>query len=84
MKLSVTKEWFEKRAALEGNHEIRACNCIGAQNGAPVCPCRMEGVTVENGRYVERRDLGPVTNTKPRNLIAATIRKDAADLEPRI
>jgi hypothetical protein len=22
-------------------HEAHACNCIGPQNGAPVCPCRM-------------------------------------------
>lgn len=59
VKLDITKEWFEKRAALEDGHEIRACHCIGPQNGAPVCPCRMEGVTIENGRYVEVRDLGP-------------------------
>lgn len=35
------------------------CNCIGPQGGQPVCPCQMRGVTVENGRYVQRIDLGP-------------------------
>lgn len=39
---------------------LHICNCIGPQNGQPVCPCRMRGVTEENGRYVEKRDLGPV------------------------
>lgn len=37
-----------------------ACACIGPQNGQPRCPCMMRNVTIENGRYVERRDLGPV------------------------
>lgn len=41
----------------------RICNCIGPQNGQPLCPCRMASVTVENGRYVLRRDLGPIKPT---------------------
>jgi hypothetical protein len=64
MKLNITGEWFMKRAALEADHEIgagmNACHCVGPQNGQPVCPCRMRGVEIENGRYIERRDLGPV------------------------
>lgn len=35
------------------------CHCIGPQNGQPVCPCQMRSVTIENGRYVRRIDLGP-------------------------
>ena len=35
------------------------CGCIGPQRGEPLCPCQMRYVTVENGRYVQRRDLGP-------------------------
>ena len=35
------------------------CNCIGPQNGQPLCPCAMRNVTVENGRYVRKEDLGP-------------------------
>lgn len=38
---------------------LHSCNCIGPQNGNPVCPCAMRGVTVENGRYVQKIDLGP-------------------------
>lgn len=38
-----------------------ACCCIGPQNGEPVCPCRMRNVTIENGRYVRKEDLGPVS-----------------------
>lgn len=68
MQLSITKEWFDKRAALEGDLEIgaglRACHCIGPQNGQPVCPCAMQSVTVENGRYVQRNDLGPASKEK--------------------
>lgn len=41
--------------------ETRACACIGPQNGQPLCPCRMRGVKIKNGRYVlPERDLGPV------------------------
>lgn len=62
--LQIIKEWFDRHAALEGDHEIgaglRACHCIGPQNGQPVCPCAMRGVTVEDGRYVQRSNLGPV------------------------
>ncbi|MGF6157787.1 hypothetical protein M2267_003046 [Ensifer sp. KUDG1] len=60
MKLDISKGWILKRAALEDGHDVHACNCIGPQNGQPVCPCRMRGVEIENGRYIERRDLGPV------------------------
>lgn len=36
------------------------CNCIGPQNGQPMCPCSMRGVIVRDGRYiVPERDLGP-------------------------
>ncbi|CAB4164376.1 hypothetical protein UFOVP826_30 [uncultured Caudovirales phage] len=38
----------------------KACFCIGPQNGQPLCPCAMQHVRIENGRYVEKRDLGPV------------------------
>lgn len=37
----------------------RICNCIGPQNGQPVCPCRMRLVKIRNGRYVLEQDLGP-------------------------
>lgn len=38
---------------------FHACNCVGPQKGQPVCPCRMRGVSIENGRYVEVIDHGP-------------------------
>lgn len=64
MELKITREWLQRRAALEDGHEIsagmRPCNCIGPQNGQPVCPCAMRSVTIEGGRYVQRSDLGPV------------------------
>ena len=37
-----------------------SCNCIGPQNGQPLCPCQMRGVGIINGRYVKKVDLGPV------------------------
>lgn len=37
----------------------RSCNCIGPQNGQPLCPCMMKGVRITNGRYVKTTDLGP-------------------------
>ena len=41
--------------------QTQPCNCIGPQNGQPVCPCRMRSVIVRNGRYIQPEvDLGPV------------------------
>lgn len=38
-----------------------ACNCIGPQNGEPLCPCKMRNVVQRNGRYIKiEQDLGPV------------------------
>lgn len=42
---------------------MTVCNCIGPQNGAPRCPCRMKNVRIINGRYVVVTDLGPVSET---------------------
>ena len=39
-----------------------ACNCIGPQNGEPVCPCRMKNVVIVDGRYKEIIDLGEVVD----------------------
>jgi len=37
-----------------------SCNCVGPRNGQPLCPCMMRSVSVENGRYVQTIDHGPV------------------------
>ena len=38
-----------------------ACNCIGPQRGEPLCPCKMRGVIVRDGRYIlPEQDLDPV------------------------
>lgn len=42
---------------------INPCNCIGPQNGQPVCPCQMKGVTIKDGRYIKIQDLGPAHET---------------------
>ena len=44
----------------QGPSSAHACNCIGPQNGDPVCPCQMRGVVEVDGRYVRITDLGPV------------------------
>lgn len=44
-------------------NEARACNCIGPQGSAPVCPCQMTHVKVIGGRYILTRDLGPAQPT---------------------
>lgn len=35
------------------------CNCIGPQDGNPVCPCRMRSLEIRDGRWVEIIDHGP-------------------------
>ena len=44
----------------QGQQASHACNCIGPQNGNPVCPCRMRSMEQVNGRWVEVIDHGPV------------------------
>ncbi len=37
------------------------CNCVGPQNGEPMCPCSMRNVQIKDDRYVmPEQDLGPV------------------------
>ncbi|QDP57349.1 MAG: hypothetical protein Unbinned3696contig1008_27 [Prokaryotic dsDNA virus sp.] len=59
--------WGENVFRSEGG--AHSCNCIGPQNGDPVCPCQMRGVKIRDGRYVKEQDLGPV----PRRPDASTI-----------
>lgn len=41
---------------------LRACGCIGPQNGNPKCPCMMQNMRQVNGRWIETIDHGPVRN----------------------
>ena len=38
---------------------FQPCNCVGPQNGEPVCPCAMRAVKVIDGRWMKVQDLGP-------------------------
>ena len=46
------------------NNYYTLCNCIGPKDGEPLCPCRMKNVKVQDGRYIEVIDHGPVKSTK--------------------
>lgn len=65
--MTKSKEWADLyRPATAGltvaaRDQARACFCVGPQNGEPLCPCRMRGVQVRDGRYVETIDHGPAT-----------------------
>lgn len=63
-----TRQYLRSTCAIEdarmkricaGLESVVQCNCIGPQNGQPVCPCQMRNVSVVNGRYVKTVDLGP-------------------------
>lgn len=43
--------------------QVYQCGCIGPQDGAPVCPCRMRSLRIQHGRYVEIIDHGPAPST---------------------
>jgi hypothetical protein len=45
--------------------KLHACNCVGPQDGQPLCPCRMSSVRIVDGRYVEVIDHGPAPITPP-------------------
>ncbi len=41
--------------------DFHACNCIGPQDGQPLCPCMMRGIIERDGRYIQpEKDLGAV------------------------
>jgi hypothetical protein len=65
-----------------------ACNCIGPQNGNPVCPCRMKAVYVRDNRFLEIHDLGPVGDdysaVDAMHLLRAVPRKPTGGLKSRI
>lgn len=54
------------RAAKQASASARACACIGPQNGEPLCPCQMRGVTIRDGRYICIEDLGPAPSLEER------------------
>ena len=58
----VLRKYFEQKSA--AGAPSHACNCIGPQNGEPLCPCQMRSVEIVNGRYVRTDDLGPVSERK--------------------
>lgn len=62
---SVARMWLQCLESAQFQKNLCApavatqCNCIGPQNGQPVCPCQMRFVKVIDGRYVKTTDLGP-------------------------
>ena len=59
---------------------MRACYCIGPQNGQPLCPCQMRNVVVREGRYKRVIDLGPVQHRPEPEILEQEI----ARLEKRL
>lgn len=63
----MSKFWQKQQVAsitAAGTGETHSCGCVGPQNGEPLCPCKMRGVEVINGRYViPAQDLGPARLT---------------------
>lgn len=47
------------------NADVHPCNCVGPQDGNPVCPCRMRSLRILNGRWVEIIDHGPAPMAVP-------------------
>ena len=62
--MSSTKGVKEIYEAVRKGADMKPCFCIGPQNGEPLCPCRMKGVIVRDGRYIlPEKDLGPVVES---------------------
>lgn len=48
-----------------------SCNCIGPQNGEPLCPCQMRGLVQRDGRWVRpEKDMGPVRSETAKRFVA--------------
>ena len=43
---------------------VVTCNCVGPQNGEPLCPCQMKDVVIMHGRYTRIQDLGAAPEKK--------------------
>lgn len=58
---------YTRKTSMNNSSQIKSqdswsCNCVGPQNGEPLCPCQMRNVIVRDGRYIQKeRDLGPVS-----------------------
>lgn len=50
-------KWPNNQDSLE---RVHSCNCVGPQNGQPLCPCAMRSVKVVDGEYVRIEKLGKV------------------------
>lgn len=37
--------------------QARACNCIGPQNGEPLCPCQMRGIIQRDGKWIRPESI---------------------------
>ena len=60
------------------------CNCIGPQNGQPLCPCMMRGVSQRDGRWImPERDLGMDTLRGVLDGVTALEERFAAEVGPR-
>lgn len=58
-KMSIWEKLAGHQVVSSQASEMRACHCVGPQNGDPVCPCRMPYLKIVNGRYIETIDHGP-------------------------
>lgn len=53
-----SQQLYNNGASSDGH----ACNCVGPQDGNPLCPCQMRSLTIKDGRYVRIEDFGPVND----------------------
>jgi hypothetical protein len=53
------KAWRSATSGTSPASQSRICFCVGPQDGAPVCPCRMPALEIRDGRWIEIIDHGP-------------------------
>lgn len=56
------KRWLSGDETVAKTH---VCFCLGPQDGAPLCPCRMKHLRIIDGRFVEVIDHGPAPKITP-------------------
>lgn len=66
---------YAQGTAVKSGERMRACNCIGPQNGAPACPCMMPE---HNRRKMADMALEIFMRGKPRVRVKAGRREVAA------
>lgn len=76
-----------KSCSITGQPAGRLCNCVGPQDGQPLCPCQMGGLIMRDGNWIRpEKIVAPVRPFRQPETNAekiARLRAEIADIEAK-